>query len=49
MVGLITSRDVLLNFRTIWREFGPAVALHCLVAMFRRKPTTFLDVACRLG
>lgn len=49
MVGLITTRDVLLNFRTIWREFGANVALSCIAAMLRRKPTTFLDVACKLG
>ncbi|MGC4121451.1 MAG: hypothetical protein QM765_44125 [Myxococcales bacterium] len=47
MVGLITSRDVLLNFRTIWREFGPMVALSCIAALLRRKRTTFLDVACK--
>ncbi|HEY3449701.1 MAG TPA: hypothetical protein VGK67_25325 [Myxococcales bacterium] len=49
MDGLITSRDVLLNFRTIWREFGAVVALSCIAALIRRKRTTFLDVACRLG
>jgi hypothetical protein len=47
MVGLITTRDVLLNFRTIWSEFGAVVALSCIVAMLRRKQTTFLEVACK--
>ncbi len=45
MVGIVTSSDVLKNFRTIWHEFGPEVALCCIGAMFRRKPVTFLEVA----
>ena len=48
MVGVITSRDVLMNFRTIWVEFGLSVALSCVGAVFRRKHTTFLDIACRM-
>lgn len=47
MRGLITGRDVLFNLRTIWVEFGPSVALSCVGALFKRKPTTFLDLALK--
>jgi hypothetical protein len=47
MRGLVTSRDVLVNLRTIWVEFGPAVAISCLSAVIKRKPTTFLDLALK--
>jgi len=44
--GVITSRDVLLNGRTILREFGPRAYLRCCVAMLLRRPTTFLSCVC---
>lgn len=44
MRGVITQRDVLANFRLIWREFGSRCALRCFVAAFSTRPTTFLDV-----
>ena len=47
MVGLITSNDVLKNFRIVWVEFGPAVALSCVASMFRSKRVTFLELACK--
>jgi hypothetical protein len=47
MHGLVTSKDVLLNLRLVWTEFGPAVTLRCLRAMLRREATTFLDVALK--
>ena len=47
MRGVVTGRDVLVNLRTIWVEFGPAVAISCLSAVFKRKPTTFLDLALK--
>jgi hypothetical protein len=47
MRGVITSRDVLLNLRTIWVEFGPATLVSCLAALVRSRPTTFLDVVMK--
>lgn len=47
MRGVVTSKDVLINLRTIWVEFGPSVAFSCLGALFRRRPTTFLDLALK--
>ena len=47
MRGVITSRDVLLNLRTIWVEFGLATLVCCLAAMLRSRPTTFLDVVMK--
>jgi len=44
LVGLVTSRDVLLHFRTIWTEFGPAVAMSCLSAIIWGRRTTFLNL-----
>jgi hypothetical protein len=45
MSGLIGTRQVVSHFGTIWREFGPRCAVRCVGAIFRRRPTTFLDVA----
>jgi len=47
MRGVVTGRDVLLNLRTIWVEFGPGVTFSCLGAIIKRKPTTFLDLALK--
>lgn len=47
MRGLITGRDVLVNLRTIWVEFGPSVAFSCVGALIRRRHTTFLDLALK--
>lgn len=47
MHGLVTGKDVLLNLRIVWTEFGAAVTLRCLCALVRRERTTFLDVALK--
>ncbi|MBI5544918.1 MAG: hypothetical protein HY901_13590 [Deltaproteobacteria bacterium] len=47
MRGVVTGRDVLLNLRVIWAEFGPGVAVCCVGAVLRGRPTTFLDVALK--
>ena len=47
MRGVVTTRDVLANLRIIWVEFGPAVAFSCIGAVFKRKPTTFLDLVLK--
>ncbi len=50
MIGVITSRDVLLNLRLIWSEFGFICLLRCVLACtLGRKKTTFLEVAVRPG
>lgn len=46
MRGVITSRDVLANLGLIWREFGAACVMRCMVACVTGRRTTFLDVAC---
>ena len=45
MSGFIGARQVVSQFGVIWREFGPRCAVRCVGAIFRRQPTTFLDVA----
>jgi hypothetical protein len=47
MIGVITSRDVLLNLRLIWAEFGFICVARCLFACASRQKTTFLEVAFR--
>lgn len=49
MHGVITSRDVLQNFRLIYREFGLRCLLRCLWCSVDPHPkrTTFLDLAFR--
>ena len=47
MVGVITSRDVLLNLRVIWAEFGFLCVARCLFACAFGPKTTFLEVAFR--
>lgn len=47
MHGTVTSRDILVNLRTVWNEFGPAVTLRCLRVLVMRKPANFLDVALK--
>ena len=45
--GVITTRDVLTHTGLIWREFGVRCLLRCARALFRARPTTFLEVAVR--
>jgi hypothetical protein len=40
--GVVTGREVLLHAPTIISSFGPRTYLRCLVALGRRRPTTFL-------
>ena len=47
MRGVITTRDVLANLGTVWREFGTLCVLRCLSSCFKREKTTFLEIACR--
>ena len=49
IVGAITTADVLTHAGLIWREFGPRCFLRCARALFRTRPTTFLDVAMVYG
>ena len=49
MKGVITSRHLLLNARTIISEFGIGCYLRCLRrAFFHRGEGTFLETACRM-
>lgn len=43
MRGFITASDVLRHAATIVQEFGAAAFLRCLLAVLRRKNTTFLE------
>jgi hypothetical protein len=45
MLGVIGNKEFASHFGLIWREFGPRCAIRCVAAMFRRRPTTFLDLA----
>lgn len=45
MRGVITGRDVVANLGLIWREFGTACVMRCLLAFVTRRRTTFLNVA----
>jgi hypothetical protein len=46
MHGVITSRDVFSNFRTIWREFGFRCLMRCLwCTVDPHKNRTFLEIA----
>ncbi len=47
MIGVITSRDVLLNLRLIWAEYGFSCLARCLFACAFGPKTTFLEVAFR--
>jgi hypothetical protein len=47
MRGVITNRDVVANFRLIWREFGLGTLLRCMWVCLEGRQTTFLDVAFR--
>lgn len=47
MRGVITTRDVLSNLGTVWREFGALCVFRCLVASVRRHKTTFLEIALK--
>ena len=45
MVGLITTRHLLTEARTLVAEFGVSVYLRCLrAALLERRPVTFLEV-----
>ncbi len=44
MMGVITSKDVILHPFTIVRFWGIATYLSCLRAALSRKPCTFLGV-----
>ncbi len=44
MRGVITGKDVLGNFPTIWKGFGARCALRCLGAILTARPTTFLEL-----
>jgi hypothetical protein len=44
VAGAITSKHVLRYTWTIVREFGAAIYLRCLLAILRRRRTTF--IAC---
>jgi hypothetical protein len=46
--GVITTGDVLTHAGLIWREFGPRCLFRCARALFRTRPTTFLQVAVQL-
>jgi hypothetical protein len=46
--GVITTGDVLTHAGLIWREFGARCLLRCAMAIFRTKPTTFLELAIHL-
>ena len=45
MRGIITSRDVVRNVGTIYREFGGRCLLRCLWVMVSGRRTTFLELA----
>jgi hypothetical protein len=47
MRGVITTKDVLANLGLIWREFGSACLIRCLISLLSGKTTTFLDVAIK--
>ncbi len=47
MIGVITSRDVLLNLRLIWTEFGFLCLARCVLACTLGRRTTFLEIAFR--
>jgi len=49
MKGVITTKHLILNARTIIAEFGVGCYLRCLKnAIFRRGDNTFLQCACRM-
>lgn len=47
ILGVITGKAVVQNAHLILREFGARVLLGCLVAVFHRKPRTFLQIVFR--
>ncbi len=47
MQGTITSKEVLLHWRTIVRLWGARCYLRCLRAVWGRTPSTFLGVVAR--
>jgi hypothetical protein len=44
IVGVITTRDVLLHVPTIINGFGFSCFFRCLLASFRPTPVTFLSI-----
>ena len=49
IAGVVTGREVLLHAPTIIRHFGANTWLRCLVALGRRRPTTFLALVFDAG
>ncbi len=47
MRGVITAWDVFANVGVVWREFGALCVFRCFAAAFRRRKTTFLEIAFR--
>lgn len=47
MDGVITGRDVLANFRLIWREYGFVLLARCVRAAVVGPRTTFLELVWR--
>ncbi|MCC6808605.1 MAG: hypothetical protein IT381_14370 [Deltaproteobacteria bacterium] len=47
MKGLITTRHLIFNARTIIAEFGFSAYLRCIKNALMHRQTTFLDSACR--
>jgi hypothetical protein len=45
MRGVIETKDTLSHLGTIWREFGGACVVRCLLAIISGSPATFLDIA----
>lgn len=48
MKGVITTRHLLLNARTIISEFGIACYVRCLRNALLHKQSTFLQSACKM-
>jgi hypothetical protein len=47
MKGLITTRHLILNARTIISEFGISAYFRCVKNVIIHRQTTFLESACR--
>jgi hypothetical protein len=47
MKGLITTRHLILNARTIISEFGFSAYLRCVKNVLIHRNTTFLESACK--
>ncbi|MEO1173264.1 MAG: hypothetical protein AAFX94_14620 [Myxococcota bacterium] len=49
MQGCITTRDLVLQARTIVHEFGVKAFCRCLSAVILRRKTTFLECVARVS